>query len=127
MVDRWLDFDLDFLEDPEFDLDDFQLRNGELTALGSIDSSQSRSWRKYWRRTAGMPEGAKDNSRLSVRFSVQEVERYEIEDEAQIGVLMLERIVHAGDRVELVGVIPCRVTVWTRSPQSARLELEFRV
>lgn len=131
MVVGWLELSFDVVDDPELLLstarmsDQFFLMDGWLDweqahALNPVMMKNRPLKRREIRRYLG---ASGRRLKAPIRLVVPQAQRFQIRDRAGIGITVPERFEPQVDRVEIVGLMDCDITVWTPTPTITYFEL----
>ncbi len=123
-------FSFDYIDDPELDISTARILNQKFIVDGTIDWAQAysldsvevggrapESRRKRRRREA--PTALSVPIRLVIPFA----HSFDVRDRAKIGIIVPERFEYESDRVEIVGLMECDLTVWVTSSPDPYFEL----
>jgi len=131
MADNRRRYSFEFIDDPELDISTARILDENFIIDGKIDRGQAcglysvefgggplarrKARRRFMKSTAELP--------VPIRLVVPCAHDFEIRDRAQIGITIPERFEYKRDRVEIIGLMECDITVWVRSSSAAYFEL----
>ncbi|MEV7766518.1 hypothetical protein [Microbacterium sp. NPDC086615] len=129
-ADVWRKFSFDYIDDPELEILTARIVNQKFIIDGKIDWAQAYSLdlfqvggRAPERRRKRRPREAPTELSVPIRLVVPFAQSFDVQDRAKIGIIVPERFEYETDRVEIVGLMECDITVWVTSSPDPYFEL----
>jgi len=129
-ADVWRKFSFDYIDDPELEISTARILNQKFIIDGKIDWAQAYSLNLFQvggrapkrRRKRRRREPPTELS-VPIRLVVPSAQSFYVRDRAKIGIIVPERFVNETDKVEIVGLMECDLTVWVSSSPDPYFEL----